>query len=147
MTPAGESVPKFCLNSELLTDCEFIEAFENCTLLAEHFRHADHVRLAWLYLKGHDYETAEQRFRDGLIRLAGHFGVPQKFHLTMTLAWLRAVHARVTLDEEALFDSWIAGHAELLDRNFLLNYYSKERLKDEQARIVWLEPDRKALSE
>ena len=33
-----------------MTDNEFIAAFENCTLPLESFRHADHVKMAFLYL-------------------------------------------------------------------------------------------------
>ena len=33
-----------------LNDEEFLQAFEDCTL--EEFHHADHVRMAWLYLRG-----------------------------------------------------------------------------------------------
>jgi len=134
------------LGSGHLTDREFVEAFEKCTLRPEHFHHADHVRLAWLYLTGLDYAAAEQRFRDGLIQLAEHFGVPEKFHLTMTLAWLRAVQVRIVPGAESSFEDWIAGHPELLERERLLDYYSKERLADPEARVSWLEPDRRALS-
>ena len=130
-----------------LTDREFVEAFENCTLRPEHFHHADHVRLAWLYLKQFDGAAAERRFREGLVKLAAHFGVPEKFHLTITLAWLRAVQERIVPGGESTFEDWITGHPELLDKNLLLDYYSKERLASLEARVSWLEPDRKALSQ
>jgi len=135
------------LGSAELTDRDFVAAFEDCTLRPEHFHHADHVRLAWLYLTWHDYEAAEERFRQGLIKLAAHFGVPEKFHLTMTLGWLRAVQVRIVPDGESSFAAWIVGHPELLDRELLLNYYSKDRLTSPEARAGWLEPDRKALSQ
>jgi hypothetical protein len=139
---SGAAVP---LGSARLADREFVEAFENGTLPAEMFHHADHIRLAWLYLRNHTYEAAERRFCDGLVRFATRFGVPEKFHLTMTLAWLRAVHARIRTDGEISFDAWLASHSALLDRNFLLHHYSKERLESQEARTGWLEPDRKAL--
>ena len=147
MTATGASGLGVSLGSAHLADLDFVAAFEDCTLRAEHFHHADHVRLAWLYLTWHGYESAEQRFRDGLIRLARHFGVADKFHVTMTVAWLRAVQARIAPGGEISFDGWIAGHPELLDRDLLLTYYSKDRLVSTEARAGWLEPDRKALSQ
>ena len=33
-----------------MNDEQFIAAFENCSLLSEDFHHADHVRMAFLYL-------------------------------------------------------------------------------------------------
>jgi hypothetical protein len=140
----GVAVP---LGSARLADREFVAAFENGMLPAEMFHHADHIRLAWLYLSEHNYEAAERRFCDGLVRLAARFGVPEKFHLTITLAWLRAVHARIRTDGETSFDAWLVRHSALLDRNFLLQHYSKERLESPEARAGWLEPDCKALRE
>ena len=139
--------PQIRFGSAHLANLEFVEAFENCTLRPENFHHADHVRLAWLYLKQLDGAAAERRFREGLVKLAAHFGVPEKFHLTITLAWLRAVQERIVPGEETSFEDWIAGHPELLDKNLLLDYYSKERLSSVEARVSWLEPDRKALSQ
>jgi hypothetical protein len=128
-----------------LSDAEFVAAFENCTLRSEWFHHPDHIRLAWLYLRDCGYGVAERRFREGLIRLAGHFGVARKFHLTITLAWLRAVAARVTIGDATPFELWMENHSELLDRRFLLNHYSEHRLATSEARTGWLEPDRVAL--
>jgi len=141
---SGATVP---LGSAPLADREFVEAFENGTLPAEMFHHADHIRLAWLYLSERNYQAAEGRFCDGLVRFATRFGVPEKFHLTVTLAWLRAVHIRIRADGETSFDAWLASHSALLDRNFLLRHYSKQRLQSPEARTGWLEPDRKALWE
>jgi hypothetical protein len=124
-----------------------VAAFEKGTLPAEMFHHADHIRLAWLYLREHNYEEAERRFCDGLLTLATRFGVPEKFHRTLTLAWLRAVHVRIRQDGRTSFDAWFASHVALLDPNFLLRHYSKPRLESPEARTSWLEPDCKALGE
>ena len=128
-----------------LNDAEFVDAFEKSVLRPEWFHHADHVRLAWLYVTQHDYAAAEKRFHEGLVKLAAHFGVPEKFHFTMTMAWLRAVQVRIAGNGETSFVRWIGNHLELLDRDFLLNYYSKDRLAGAEARAGWLDPDRKAL--
>ncbi len=41
-----------------MTDAEFVAAFESCALPAQAFRHRDHVRLAWLYLRRVPYDEA-----------------------------------------------------------------------------------------
>ena len=128
-----------------LNDREFVAAFENCTLRSEWFHHPDHIRLAWLYLKQYDYKTAERCFRDGLIRLAAHFGVSEKFHVTVTLAWMRVVAAHMRPGESLSFEGWVPHHQELLDSRFLLAYYSEDRLKASEARENWIEPDLQAL--
>ena len=147
MSAANASSTAVALGSARLADREFVLAFEKGTLPAEMFHHADHIRLAWLYLREHNYEAAERRFCDGLVKLAARFGVPEKFHRTLTVAWLRAVHVRITADGETSFEAWLASHPALLDRNFLLRHYSKQRLESPEARLGWLEPDRKALRE
>lgn len=130
-----------------LSNEAFVQAFENCEIAGQSFRHADHVRLAWIYVTSYGLEVAEQRFCEGLQRLASHLGVPEKYHLTLTLAWLRAVSARVTPGRAKSFEDWIAAHPALLDRGFLHHYYSESLLASPEARASWVEPDRRPLTD
>jgi hypothetical protein len=34
-----------------MNDRDFVDAFENCAIASHDFHHADHVRLAWIYLR------------------------------------------------------------------------------------------------
>ena len=70
----------------MLTDDELVEGFEAAALPA--FPHADHVRLTILYLTRHGRDETERKLFEGLRRFAVAKGVPQKFHVTMTLAWI-----------------------------------------------------------
>ena len=125
-----------------LNDPEFISAFENCTFDPAAFHHADHVRLARLYLKEVGPSAAEERMRCGIRKLAAHAGVPEKFLFTTTVAWVRLVALACDEDPtEDSFDAWIARHPQLLDRNLLERYYSKSLLKTVGARNGWVEPD------
>jgi len=139
--------PEICMGYRNLSDEAFVQAFENCHVAGESFRHADHVRLAWIYVTRFGLRMAEERFCQGLQRLAAHLGIPEKFHLTVTLAWLRAVAARVGPGEAPSFEEWIARHPRLLDRSFLQNYYSEPHLTSAVARANWVEPDRRPLEE
>ena len=51
-----------------MTDNEFIASFENCSLANEAFHHADHVRMAFLYLARNPALEALQRFSASLAR-------------------------------------------------------------------------------
>jgi len=128
-----------------LSDQAFVSAFENCEIAGNRFRHADHVRLAWIYVTTLGLHEAEQRFCNGLRRLAAYLGVPEKFHLTMTLAWIRAVAGRVEPDQRQTFEGWFAANPELFDRSFLHNYYSESCLASAQAHAHWVEPNRQSL--
>jgi hypothetical protein len=139
--------PEIHMGYRDLSDEAFVQAFESCNIAGDSFRHADHVRLAWIYVTKLGLGMAERRFCEGLRRLATHLGVPEKFHFTLTVAWLRAVAARVRADSARSFEDWIASHPRLLDRSFLHNYYSEARLASTQARTNWVEPDRRTLAE
>src|SRR5262245_39712037 len=97
-----------------MSDDEFLDRFERCDL--DEFRHRDHVRLAWLCLRAYGWAGAAGRVRNGLRRFATHHGVPDKYHETMTVAWLAAVaEAIATTPDETDFDAFVARNAWLLD--------------------------------
>ena len=73
----------------MLTDDELVAGFEAATLTA--FPHADHVRLTFVYLSRLGREATQRKLFEGLRRFAAAKVVPEKFHVTMTIAWLDLV--------------------------------------------------------
>jgi hypothetical protein len=69
-----------------MSDDEFIAAFENCTIPNESFHHADHVRMAFLYLSRYPVLEALQRFSASLTNFAAAHGKPHLYNETVT--WL-----------------------------------------------------------
>lgn len=129
-----------------LSDQEFVEAFEACTISGSEFHHADHVRLAWIYAREFGEKDAEKKLLDGIRKLAAHVGSPQKFHYTMTVAWLKAVvGAGVAKGTVVSFSEWAEANGFLGDKEALSRYYSKERLNSAEAKARWVEPDLQAL--
>ena len=129
-----------------LKEEEFLSAFENCSFDPSSFHHADHVRLAWIYVHGVGAIAAEQRLLEGIRKLATHVGAPKKFLYTATIAWVRLVALAIEKDPSDLpFAAWIAEHPELLDKNLLDRFYSTGILKAEPARTQWVEPDRQPM--
>jgi hypothetical protein len=124
-----------------VTDDELIDGFEASSLPA--FPHADHVRLTIVYLARHGRAEAERKLVDGLRRFAVAKGVPEKFHVTMTLAWLDLVEdaGRQHPDARGAVEL-VAACPQLLDRDALLQFYSPERLNSDEARQQWVPPDR-----
>jgi hypothetical protein len=128
----------------MLPDDDFIAGFEAASL-AE-FHHADHVRLTILYLARHGREGALSRLTTGIRRLAAADGRPEKFHLTMTCAWLEVIEAARAKHPEARDPaSLLAACPELLNRDLLRQCYSREQLESERARTEWMPPDLEAL--
>jgi len=129
---------------EDLTDEELVAAFETCTLAKKRFHHSDHIRLAWLYTGRYGPGEAERRFLAGIRRLAEHFGVPEKFHHTVTVAWMRLVSSRrpgFHRPGQVLYSEWIAANQDLLKRDLLSHFYSPQALSTSRARYGWQEPD------
>jgi len=129
-----------------MSDADFVEAFENCAFPPGDFHHADHVRLAWIYVKRYGLAAAEEKSLTGIWNLAIHAGAPQKFLYTTTVAWVRLVAAALKdASPTQPFEEWIAANPQLLKRELLELHYSKGKLASPEARSGWVEPDLNAL--
>jgi hypothetical protein len=124
------------------SDEDFLRAFEDLSFPADQFHHREHIRVAWLYLKSSDATRAAERMAAGIRRFANHHGATQKYHHTLTLAWMRLVAAAmVETPEGTNFTQFLAEHQELGDKDLLRKYYSSELLQTTRAREGWVEPD------
>ncbi len=124
-----------------MTDDELVQGFEAATLPA--FPHADHVRLTIVYLNRHGRDETKRKLFDGLRRFAAAKGVPEKFPVTLTLAWLELVDdARRKHPEMSDASELVTACPELLNRDALAPFYSAERLTSDDARTRWVPPDR-----
>ena len=128
------------------SDEDFLRAFEDLSFPADLFRHREHIRAAWMYLKSSDASSAAERMAASIRRFANHHGATQKYHHTLTLAWMRLVAvALVETPEAGTFEKFFVVHPELSDKNLLANYYSNELVQTTAAREGWVEPDLRPL--
>ena len=124
----------------------FVGAFEACQYPAEKFRHADHIRLAWIYIRRYGVEGAEERIRTSIRNFANSVGHAPKYHETMTRAWLRLVYAAYAATPEVTeYVAFVSQHPTLLDKNALTPFYSPQVLASDEARHNWIPPDLKPL--
>jgi hypothetical protein len=125
-----------------LTDSEFIRAFEACQLSNECFHHRDHIRLAWIYLQRYSELEAREHMAGAIRKFAAHHGKSDKYHETVTVAWLRLVaNAIARLPAHASFEHLTTAAPELLDKRTIEKFYSPATLASESARTWWVEPD------
>ena len=125
----------------MLTEDELVNAFEAGSLSA--FPHAEHVRLTIVYLMRHGQDETIRKMCDGLMRFATAKGQPDKFHVTMTRAWVDLIEsARRFHPEIDTPGALVARCPQLLERDALLRFYSRERLNSAEARARWVPPDR-----
>src|SRR5258708_10061990 len=124
-----------------MNDREFVDAFEACAVANTDFHHADHVRLAWIYLGEHELLAAIERFSISLRRFAAHHGVPGLYHATITWAYLLLIHER--MNGEASFDAFREANPDLFvwKPSVLDRYYRAGTLGSERARRTFVMPD------
>jgi hypothetical protein len=130
-----------------MNDVELTRALEQGEIANENFRHASHLHVAWVYLsESASVDQASAKMRNTLRRFAASAGKPEKYHETITLFWVHLLSfARIAASGETL-EKLVETNPQLLEKNFPLAYYSRERLFSDKARTTWLEPDLKPLS-
>ena len=128
-----------------MTDVELARALERGEI--KDFHHASHLHVAWVYLaESASVQEAANKMRRTLRRFAAAAGKPEKYNETITLFWVHLLsHAYAASRGERLEDT-VHANPQLLEKNFPLTYYSAERLFSDEARISWVEPDLKPLS-
>jgi hypothetical protein len=127
-----------------LTDEALLRGFERASLSAEQFHHAEHVRVVWLYLQRFEPAQALARFDANIRRLAAAHGAPQRYHATITWAYLFLIRERFAPGEP-----WAQFASRSIDllapaNAALGRYYSPELLASDGARAGFLLPDRLA---
>ncbi len=129
-----------------MNDRELVAAVEGCTLGGADFHHADHVRLAWIYLDEMPPIAALERFTATLKRFAAHHGAAGKYHETITWAYLLLIHERMRLGEARDWEAFRTANADLLawKPSILERYYTPGTLASPAARATFVLPDRLA---
>jgi len=126
-----------------MNDDALVSALESAELPADQFTHVEHVRVGWCYLRTLPLPEAIARCSTALRRFAAARGAADKYHETVTVAFMLVINERL---DGARALSW----AEFADANpdlfahpsILSSYYSDERLRSERARRTFVMPDR-----
>ena len=130
-----------------MTDAELTRALERGEIANEGFHHASHLHVAWVYLaESSSVQQAADKMRQTLRRFAAAAGKPEKYHETITLFWVHLLAGAQAVSRAERLEDIVHGNPQLLEKNFLLAYYSTERLFSDEARASWMEPDLKPLS-
>lgn len=120
-------------------------AFEDARIPRHAWTHREHLVVATLFLL---QQRGLDEIRAGIQHLNEANGVPQTptggYHETITVVWTKLIAARLT--ERPLANPLDAVNDVLEafgDKDFLLGYYSRERIMSAEARYGWVEPDLK----
>ena len=153
---SGREAVSFCLfifgeimdtkykdESEIL---DLVRSFENATIPHDDWKHAEHLVVALYYTTRHDLEDAYAKMRSGILNLLEHgFKIDLKkempYHETITLFWMRAVAEFNASKNGASLLEKANEVAYKWDKDYPLNFYSRELLFSDDARAGFVEPD------
>ena len=126
-----------------VSDLAFVQRFENGGVAPDAFDHRAHLRLAYAYLCRHAPHEAHRRMRDAILALLDRNNIGRaKYHETLTVAWVWAVHYFMRkAGAVASFDAFVRADDRLLDNSIMLTHYTRDHLFSDRARAHYLPPD------
>jgi len=115
---------------------------------AGQFRHRQHINLAFLAVQRYGMPEAIGKICIWIRQIAAYERAPQKYHHTVSRAWVEIVAHHVGTDPNspdypggADFDRFAGRHPALLDKRLLSRHYRPATLASGPARHGWVEPD------
>ena len=117
----------------------FLRAFLQGEIDGRSFSHADHVRAGFEILRHHEFPQAAVAYAQSLKTIAARAGAPDKYHETITIAFLSLIAER--LDDHDDFESFGAANPDLMDSSVLKRWYAPERLMSAIARKTFILPE------
>jgi hypothetical protein len=122
-----------------------IARFENGEISPDTFHHADHVQLAFEYLRRYTAIEALDKFSAALQRFAAAQGKADRYHETITWAYLFLIRERMAhAATPQTWEQFAAQNPDLLvwRPSLLERYYCKQTLDSSLARKTFVFPDR-----
>jgi hypothetical protein len=115
---------------------------------AGQFRHRQHINLAFHAVQRYGMPAATGKVCTWIRRIAAYERAPQKYHHTVSRAWVEIVAHHVGTDPDspdypdgADFDRFVGRNPALLDKRLLSQHYRSATLASGPARDGWVEPD------
>jgi len=126
---------------------QLIEQFENHTLPKEQWTHEAHFIMAFWYCLHYPLPQAVQKIRDGIktynVSVGGQNTDSAGYHETITLLYTSTIAGYIITGGITQFSA--VEIAELLqqpfiERDYVLQFYSKQQLAGKEARLGWVKP-------
>ena len=127
-----------------LSDSEFESAFNSARLDPELFSHEAHLRLAWIHITKYGVEKAISNITSQIKAYTKSLGADEKYHETLTIVGVRAVHHFMLRSETTDFEGFIQENTKLMDqfKDLVDSHYHEDIFKSDLARSIFIEPDK-----
>ncbi len=120
---------------------DLADEFLALELDVEKFDHRAHVQVAFDFLQRYSFIEATVLYADRLVKVTRQIGLPGKFNMTITVAFMGLIAERADKTKVDNFADFIARNPDLLDGDILTRWYSKQRMSLPLSRSVFLLPD------
>ncbi len=123
-------------------DAEFAALLSVITAGRGEFGHREHLHLAFQAIRRYGMPAATAKVCDWIRMLARYQQHPQKYHHTMSRAWVEIVAWHLAADPDVpSFAVFADRNAALLDKRLLTRHYRPATLAAGPARAGWVPPD------
>ena len=123
-------------------DAELAAILPAITGPAGQFRHRQHIKLAFLAVRHYGMPAATGKVCTWIRQISVYERAPQKYHHTVSRAWVELVAHHVTEAPECPdFDAFAERNPALMGKRLLSRHYRSSTLASETARHDWVEPD------
>ena len=119
----------------------FDELMAEVMATADRFGHREHVHLTWLAVRRFGMPAAIGLVSEGIQRTARYAGAPQKYHATVSRAWVELVGYHAAEHPGDDFAAFAGHHSALLSKRLLTRFYHPATLASPRAKTGWAEPD------
>lgn len=132
-----------------LSDTEFMSQFKNCRLDPSVFSHEAHLRLAWIHIHSFGLAQARENIQKQLQDFVEHVGAKDKYHKTLTIVAIEAVHHFMQISKSHTFKNFMVEFPQLKDnfKGLINSHYSFDIFQSEEARFEYIKPDVLAFDE
>eukprot|EP01080_Neovahlkampfia_damariscottae_P012311 gene12311-5985_t len=131
-------------------DYVFLNEWENCDLLFEKWTHKSHLRMAFIIcvqMFQQNKIKIDERIKSGIKRFNKKHEEKLKvgYHETITCFWINIIYSLIKIHyhQNISFEEFLEKENQLLNPKLMFEYYSKEKIFSEKAKIEFVESDLK----
>lgn len=126
-----------------LTDLQFENQFEDCSLNAKLFTHEAHIRLAWIHITKYGIQKAEENINKQILNYVTALNAKDKYNATVTIAGIKVVNHFILHSATENFGQFMQENKSLFTdfKGLLMSHYKTNIFESDEAKQKFIEPE------